>query len=287
MHSVTVRSVMLVALLLLGSAPAGTSASSPGETYVCWAATTHGGPGSAQRVVRCRIDGVVVRDFTGSPPVLLVPAVGTDDSGGCWYRRSWWSGWTIVARYPDGSARLNYDPDGVPGGPVLADAVLPACTSEPTQDPPDIELVWRALGSMRLGLEGARLTPRRPITGLTTYLSVPVMTTKTAVVVSPVTAHRITVVAEPRHVSVDWGDGSAVEERDARDAQLAADYPLTALQHLYETAGDTEVVIRLAWEVRWRIDARPWVTIEIEPLEIEMPTSIDEIVGRLTSRLGN
>jgi len=253
------------------------------ETYVCWVTEVADGPGTSRSGIRCRIAGSAIRDFTreNPPPVVLVPAVGTDADGGCWYRGSWWSGWTMVARYPDGSARLRLDPDGIPGGLTIADAVLPGCRSEPTNAPPDVEFAWRLLNAMDLSPGIVSVVPERPVSGLMTYLQVEVSSKLGSTLVSPVTGHRIEVQARAADVIVDWGDFTEPVRHKAADPALASELGDAALFHVYEFETDTRIAVLLAWDVGWRVDQGPWRALSVEPVRAHLPVSVDQIVGRL------
>jgi hypothetical protein len=164
---------------------------------------------------------------------------------------------------------------------VLADAVLPGCRSEPAEVTPDVEYAWRLFTSMRLEPSDVVTVPARPVSGLTTFLTVGLPAMQARDLVSPATGHRIEARAEAAEVVVDWGDGSPVSRHDASDPALATSRPDAALVHVYEHAGATDITVLIEWQGGWRVDLGPWSPLAVAPIATTSPIEVDQIVGRL------
>ncbi len=255
-----------------------------GENYVCWYVEKFDPAFSTTtKHMRCRIDGVV-RDL-GSPgeggvSVPLVYDIGYDAIGECYYRRSGpWTGW--VARGSAGSL-MNFwwDPDGIPGGPLVGDAWVEPCTSEPTPGEPPMSFVFQVIGNYPFVDPVPDVVP--PGIGLTGAQSLVDVTPPLPVVqslVSPVSGVAVDIEIKVITVTIRWGDGSEVSIPESQFGLFAA-HPDGRVAHMWETKGDYVMEVDYNWFVRWRAGGGPWIVMPVPATSWSAPYQVDEIVGR-------
>ena len=271
--------VAVLALVVPGIASAATSDGA--ERYTCWAAPLPSDdretPG---REVVCRIAGSRLGDFAerSDAPVLLHPAVGSDEAGECWYWSNAPSRWVLVVS--DGSTALLRLDVGDPGGLVVADGWVRACGGEPAPATAPIELVWEIVRAFTFPVPAARIDPVVGIAGLATFVALDVPGPVARSVTSPETGSRISVDIAVEAVEVDWGDGGA-PSLVARGLFPTLDgAPDGTLHHVYEASGRYGITLSYRWEVSWSVDGGPArdLTTAPSPAIVEYP--VDELVSR-------
>ena len=135
---------------------ASPAVASADEVVYCW--YEEGGNYGGSQQLHCRLVGgetVVYRD-RGEVPGPLYPAVGDDGDGECWFERSLYTGWESFGI--NGTLNLLYfNPDGTPGGPLIAAAWFERCAGEPTV----IETIfaWPGMGKLTVEAVGGRDYP--------------------------------------------------------------------------------------------------------------------------------
>jgi hypothetical protein len=251
------------------------------ESYVCWTEDrlVNGRP---NQVLTCRIGGSRVERFPdGDPPVILFPAVGYDAVGECWYDRTEWTGWIIVAQFADGSALMQYDPDLIPGGPVVADARIRRCESEPDDTPPPVVRAWEVIQSFTFDRPDPVFTPDVGVTGLDTFVAAAPPEPVTVTLASPGTGGTLTVEFHVVQVTIDWGDGATQEVPASLFAELAP-FPDGTIAHVYETSAHTAIDVAFEWLVRWRVGTGAWNVVDITPTTATTDYQVDQIAGRIS-----
>ncbi|MGH8873706.1 MAG: hypothetical protein ACRDVM_00400 [Acidimicrobiia bacterium] len=290
------RLVELVVVAVLLPALGATAA----EEIVCWyEQRPHPVYGETQTVTVCKIAGVEVEfGDEGEVPDVLFPAVGTDVSGECWYWTSGESQWVILERFPDGSATLGYDPDGVPGGPLVVDTTAPACTSEPTPEEPDEVTAWNLIREYVHQLPDPELNPPVPwgLAGLDTHLGVVPPEPFAASVVSPGTGTLLEVEAWVAGLAVGWGDGQ-LDTFPPEVFHRLTGYPDGLAWHVYEaktctppgegarchpTLSAYPLEVSYVWAARWRVGAGDWRTLAVPDTTTSVDYPVVEVISVLT-----
>jgi hypothetical protein len=266
-----------VTLLVAAPMPSALAA----EEYRCWyeAAGSLGG----LRLLHCRIDGgeVIVYSDGDEPDVPLWPAVGDDGDGECHYRRSQFTGW-YLSEVNGTDNLLQYDPDGIRGGPRIADAWFRRCDGEPWEVDLDIELVWEVLESFEFATPDPTMAPTVGVTGLPTFIGMQPPEPYVESVTSPLTAARIDVEFRVVTVAIRWGDGE-IQDVPARLFDALDGYPDGEITHTYEAKDYADLEVDYVWRVRWRANDGPWEPIaDIEPTTWSVSYQVDEVVGRRT-----
>jgi hypothetical protein len=272
---------LLAALSAVGALAGSASA---GEDYVCW----HGEIWDPHmHIVRdiliCRIDGVIVDDGspgTSDPLPPLVYDLGYDTVGECYYQRTGpWAGWIPLA--VNGTQILfAWDPDGIPGGPFVADVWVEQCISEPTPGEPPRTLVYRVVENFFFAEPNPEIVPNGiGLTGAATHLYVDPPPPVIESVVSPVGAGVIDVEIKVITVTIDWGDGTEVSIPESRFG-LFAPHPDGDVVHVWETKANYSMEVDYNWYVRWRVNGGAWNVMSVPATNWSAPYQVDEIVGR-------
>ena len=257
------------------------------EFTACWV-TTEWNPATFQedQVTRCRIVGGDTVDYATDTavPSVLYPNLGTDASGPCWYLTSAATQYFIITNYADGTADVGYDPDpSIPGGIIVVGPNLPRCTSEPTPATDPATDAWDYVMSYIHDPPTPDLNPEpgQGVTGLTTYVGVPVPDDHDATLTSGVST--IEVEIEVDAVVVDWGDGRI--STFPADPEMLAGYPDGSATHVYEAkeAEGLDLVVEYDWTARWRLTDGPWDDLPVP----NTTTSISYPVAEVVSRLGD
>jgi len=270
---------LAVTALVLPLAPANA-----GEDYVCWYVQVFD-PSTlnVRDVMRCRIDGVIHDD--GFPPegpveVPLVYDVGYDAIGECYYRRSGaWTGW-IGFGVPGERMNFWWDPDAIPGGPLVGDAWFDPCVTEPTPGEPPITLVYQVLGNYDFVDPNPDVVPNGiGLTGAQSYVDVAPPPPLNSSLVSPVTGARVDVEIKVATVTITWGDGAEVSIPESQ-FDLFGPHPDGDVAHLWETKGNYTLGVDYNWFARWRVDSGPWNVLAVPATQWSAPYQVDEVVGR-------
>jgi hypothetical protein len=272
----TLLTTALLAIALHAAPPA-----SADEIAYCWY-EGGGNRGGAQQL-HCRLVGgetVVYRD-RGEVPGPLYPSVGDDGNGECWFERSVYTGWESFGI--NGTLNLLYfNPDGVPGGPLIAAAWFERCEGEPTVVEIIFDLVWEVMESFDFVEPDPELNPATGVTGLPTYMAARPPDPVVESIVSPVTGRVVEVEFVVTTVSIEWGDGAETEITPDLYPELVG-YPNGDITHTYETSEFVDPVVDYNWRVRFRVDQGPWQLVAgVEPTTWTNPYQVDEIVGRVT-----
>jgi hypothetical protein len=274
----------LAALLAIGALLGPVAPSSASEEYVCWyIKVLDPWTNALIDAMRCRIDGVLHDD--GFPPdgpedVTLVYDVGYDTFGECYYRRTGtWTGWIGFGVQ---GQRMNFwwDPDAVPGGPLVGDAWFDPCTSEPTIGEPPITLVYTVIRDHDFVDPAPSVVPDGiGLTGARSYLNVTPPAPVVSALVSPLTGARVEVEIKVATVSIRWGDGAEVSIPESQ-FDLFGPHPDGDVAHRWEVKGHHGLEVDYNWFVRWRVDSGPWNVIGVPATQWSAPYRVDEIVGR-------
>lgn len=272
----------LVAVAILTSVPAPAEAA---ELAACWVTVErHPVYGTERQITRCRIAGGSTVDYASDSavPSVLYAALGTDLNGPCWYLTSAETPYIFITRYADGNADIGYDPDpSVPGGVIVVGPNLARCTSEPTPASDPAADAWNYVMSYIHDPPSPDLNPvpGEGVTGLTTYLGVPVPDDHDASMSSG--ASTIEVEIEVDAVVVSWGDG--VTATFPADPVVLAGYPDGSATHVYETkdADGRNLVVEYDWTARWRLTGGSWTPLPVPNTETTVVYPVAEVVSRL------
>ncbi|HUG32933.1 MAG TPA: hypothetical protein VMM14_08575, partial [Acidimicrobiia bacterium] len=184
--------------------------------------------------------------------------------------------------YADGSADVGYDPDPtIPGGIIVVGPNLPRCTSEPTpMDDPATD-AWNYVMSYVHDPPIPDLNPEPGlgVTGLTTYVGVPIPEDHQATLSSGVSTLEVDIVVDA--VVVDWGDGRI--STFPPDPEILAGYPDGSATHSYEVkdADGVSVVVEYDWTTRWRLAGGSWNPLPVPNTATSVLYPIAEVVSRL------
>jgi len=218
-----------------------------------------------------------------SVPSVLFPNLGTDLTGPCWFLTSAGTPYIIITRYADGTADIGYDPDpSVPGGIVVVGPNMIRCTSEPTPDVDPATDAWNYVMSYVHDPPEPDLNPEpgQGVTGLPTYVGVPVPYDHDATLSAGLTS--IEVDIEVDAVVVDWGDGTTVTYPP--DTEILAGYPDGTARHTYEVKDPdgATVTVEYDWTARWRISGGAWIPLPVPNTETATLYPVAEVVSRLS-----
>jgi len=292
------RLVLLVAALTATTLPAGAT-----ETWVCWSATElDPNYGWTKTVTRCRIGGSAIVDYDQaigeSPPVFLYPNVGADSSGTCWYWTSQRTNWVLLGYDSSGRAILGYDPDGIPGGPIVLQAYEFACTSEPVEVPSPLEEAYEVLSSYEHPPPDPLVNPAPGlgVTGMETFIRADPPQPWSDSIVSPITGLTIDVEAWVEALAIDWGDGTETVI-PAELFPLLTGYPDGIEPHVYEvktcdppgglrchpSLSSYTLTLSYLWEAQYRVDGGEWTALAVDPTVTVIDYPVSEIIGVITS----
>lgn len=269
-----------IALLFLATLPA------EAESFTaCWVAEEQiPGIGVIRQVTRCRIAGGSVVDYASDAavPGTLYPNTGTDLTGQCWYYTSAVTQYVILTQYANGDAEIGFDTDpGNPGSIVAIGPTLPRCTSEPAPTSDPSADAWQYVMQYIHDPPALDLNPRPGdgVTGLDTYVGVPVPADHTATLASGGTT--LTVFIEVSAVLIDWGDGSTNSYPATRSA--LAGYPDGIATHVYEVKdGGVPLAVSYDWTARWRSAGGAWQFLAVPNTTTTVDYPISEIVSVLS-----
>ena len=121
--------------------------------------------------------------------------------------------------------------------------------------------------------------PGDGVTGLATYLGLPIPNQHTAQISSG--ASTLDIYIEVSAVIVDWGDGQS-DNYPATSTALAG-YPAGFASHIYETKDDsTPITVAYDWTARWRVVGGPWDFLAVPNTTTSVDYPVAEIVSDLT-----
>jgi hypothetical protein len=122
--------------------------------------------------------------------------------------------------------------------------------------------------------------PGEGVTGLATYVGVPVPDDHTAQLASGATT--LDVFIEVSAVIVDWGDEST-DSYPGTSTALAG-YPDGFATHIYEMKGEagTRISVSYDWTARWRIVGGSWEFLPVPNTTTTVDYPISEIVSVLS-----
>ena len=251
----------------------------------CWVEEIETGFGNSETVTRCRIAGGETVDYASDStvPTVLYPNLGTDVTGPCWYLTSLETSYLTLTRYGDGSADIGYDPDpSVPGGIIVVGPNLRRCTSEPTPAADPSTDAWDYVISYVHDPPAPDLNPApgQGVTGLATFVGVPVPDDHTATLSSGVSTLEVEIEVDA--VVVDWGDGET--STFPADIGILAGYPDGAASHIYEVKAPDGLILSVEydWTARWRVSGGAWIPLPVP----NTTTTVDYPVAEVISRLG-
>jgi hypothetical protein len=257
------------------------------EFSSCWVARVFDSVYSEYATVtRCRIVGGETIDYASdsSVPSVLSPNLGTDITGQCWFLTSAATDYVIINQFADGSAEVGLDTDPAnPGGIIALGPTLPRCTSEPTAAADPAADAWDYVMSYVHDPPTPELNPPPGdgITGLDTYLGVPVPDDHSATLSSGLSTLEVEIVVDA--VIVSWGDGTT--QTFPSIESVLAGYPDGAATHVYEVKGPEGVAITVEydWTAHWRPTGGSWTALPVP----NTATSIDYPVAEVVSRLSD
>lgn len=275
------RQLALVATFLLGLSAVAAAASFSS----CWV-THEFNPLTLryEQITRCRIAGGTTIDYASDTavPGKLYPATGTDATGQCWFYTSAVTPYVILAQYANGDVDIGYDTDpSNPGGIVAIGPTIPRCTSEPFPAADPLVDVWEYVTQYihPPPLPGLSPPAGSGVTGMDTYVGVPIPGTHTATISSRGTT--LDIYIEVSAVVVDWGDDT-VDSYPPNEEMLAG-YPDGVVTHIYETKSDgTQLAVSYDWTARWRISGGAWEYLLVPNTTTTVDYPLAEIVSDLT-----
>lgn len=278
---------IFVFCIVLGVIPILPAPVQPSVFASCWVTTVvNPDTGFKDNITRCRIAGGATVDYASDSqvPGTLYPATGTDITGQCWYYTSAVTQYVILAQYANGDADIGYDTDpGNPGGIVAIGPTLPRCTSEPTPATDPFTDAWEYVMQYIHPPPALDLSPRAGdgVTGLDTYVGVPVPGPHTATISSGATT--VEVYIEVSAVVIDWGDGTS--DTYPPDPETLAGYPDGHAKHIYETKAAEGVTLSVSydWTARWRVLGGSWEFLAVPNTTTTVIYPLAEIVSDLTS----
>lgn len=274
------------------------------EELICWTETKLDEVrGRSETVTVCRIVGSdtdVVYGGEAEVPARLWPNLGFDQSGTeCWFWVSRETRWVMLRRNARNVALLGWDPDGVPGGALVMDARVPACTSLPQPLPTPQEEVWSAIREYVHQRPIARFNPDvgRGVAGMATFLEVSPPVPLDGTLLSPGTGATLEFHAEVSAAVVDWGDGT-VDTFTAATFPFLTGYPDGVAFHSYEaktcvapgqdprchpTLDAYPIEVSYEWTARWRVvGSGGWQVLTVPATAVTVDYPVTEIVGVLT-----
>ena len=273
--------IVAIALLLSPALPARA------ETFSsCWVSTSvHPVFGTERQVTRCRISGGSIIDYASDTavPSRLYAQTGTDISGQCWYYTSAVTQYVILTQYANGDADIGFDADpGGLGGIVAIGPTLPRCTTEPSPASDPTADVYRYVTQYIHNPPTPDLNPRPGdgVTGLATYVGVPVPDDHTAQLTSGATT--LDVFIEVSAVIIDWGDEST-DSYPGTSTALAG-YPDGFATHIYEQKNEAgaQISVSYDWTARWRIVGESWDFLVVPNTTTTIDYPVSEIVSVLS-----
>lgn len=251
----------------------------------CWVTSEVDSYGVRQQITRCRIAGGTTVDYASDSdvPSVLYPQTGTDITGQCWYYTSGSTPYVILAQYANGDADIGFDTDpSAPGGIVAIGPTLPRCTSEPTPATDPFADAWEYVMQYVHPPPTPELSPQPGdgITGMDTYVGLPVPDVHTATIASGLSS--LEVYIEVSAVEVDWGDG--LIDSYPPTEQFLAGYPEGFVTHVYETKDAEGVPIGISydWTARWRLVGGVWEPLAVPNTTTTVVYPLAEIVSDLT-----
>lgn len=272
--------VILVTLLTSVASPASAE-----PFTACWVEDVFNPLlGRTQTVTRCRIAGGDVVDYASDAavPGTLYPQTGTDLTGQCWYYTSAATQYVILAQYANGDADIGFDIDpGNPGGIVAIGPTFPRCTSEPRATSDPSAEAWQYVMQYIHDPPSPDLNPRPGdgVTGLDTYVGVPVPDDHTATLASGGTT--LDIFIEVSAVVIDWGDGKT-DSYPATSTALAG-YPDGIATHIYEIKEENAPLsVSYDWTARWRIIGGAWQFLAVPNTTTTVGYPVSEIVSVLS-----
>lgn len=287
----------LTVLLVVSTASPADAA----ETWTCWSEAADRDDDAGTYVTRCRLAGSTETSDYGSAsdvPVVLSPQVGSDDDGLCWYWTTRGSEWVLIGIDDDRAATLGMDPDGEAGGPLIIDAVYPACTSEPAEAPTALMEAYELLSEYTHPSPAAVLDPPpgSGVAGMEVFVSEDPPLPWGASLVSPRSGLLIEVETFVEAIEVDWGDGEVVVVPEEWFGLLIG-WPDGGFGHLYSTKtcevpggprchpslSAYELIVSYRWVARYRADGGPWIAIGVPATETAVNYDVDEIRSMTTA----
>ena len=252
----------------------------------CWVATsTNPDTGFSDQITRCRIAGGETTDYVSDSqvPSRLYPNLGTDSTGQCWFLTSAVTAYTIITQYADGSADIGLDIDPTtPGGIFAIGPTLPRCTSEPGAAFDPATEAWDYVMSYIHDPPAPSLNPvpGDGVTGLDTFVGVPIPDDHTATITGGPTSIEVEVNVDA--VVVVWGDGTV--DTYPADQSLLIGYPDGAVVHVYERkdADGVDLSVEYDWTARWRLVGGAWQSLPVPNTSTTTVYPISEIVTRLS-----
>ncbi len=276
---------LAVAILVVGISVVTSGDTARAEVFAsCWVTAIYDEFwGINKTVTRCRISGGSVVDYASDSavPSQLYAQTGTDLTGQCWYYTSAVTQYVILVQYGNGDADIGFDA-GAPGGIVAIGPRLPRCTSEPNPATDPTADVYRYVTQYIHDPPTPQLNPKPGdgVTGLDTYIGVPVPADHTARLTSGSTT--LDIFIEVSAVIVEWGDGT-IDSYPATSTALAG-YPDGFATHVYDQKAETGVNLSVSydWTARWRIVGGAWQFLAVPNTTTDVNYPVSEIVSVLT-----
>ncbi len=270
---------------------------------VCWTETRLDEVrGRSVTLTVCKVVGTEHRVEYASEvaiPVEIFPNVGRDQSDTeCWYWITWDEQWVIISRTSANMAHIAYDPDGIPGGPLAQDTLLPACESEPRDEGSEEDEAWRLIEEYVHRRPDPRFDPvvGRGLAGLETFVVLGPPAPFDDTLVSPATGAVLQVQGWVAAVVIDWGDGT-VETFTPLSYPLLTGSPDGIARHVYEVktchppgAGPRchphlsayPLTVSYEWSARWRAGGGPWQNLAVPATITAVDYPVTEVVAVLT-----
>jgi hypothetical protein len=248
----------------------------------CWVTTWKNPVTLAEeQITRCRLAGGDLVDYTDddSVPERLYPNIGFDLTGECWYLTSAETNYELLLVNINGGAEIVLIVDNATG-PV---GFYRRCVSEPgVAVDPEAE-AWEYVSAFVHPPPSPDVnpTPGNGVTGLETFVSVPVPPLHQTQLASA-GGDTLDIEIEVSGVVVEWGD-NRVDTYPA-DQELLAGYPDGGAHHIYELKDESgyDLGISYAWTARWRIGGGDWEYLEVPNTTTSITYPVAEIVSVLT-----